>query len=124
MINGSGPAVIFDHVSKSFGSKQVLRDVSFDIGSGEALCILGRSGTGKSVTLKLIISLLKPDQGKIWVEQDEITRLDESRPVSSASQDGISVPGCGAVRFPDPLRKLGPSTFPSDQQITARRWIS
>ncbi len=68
-------AVIFDGVSKSFGPKQVLRDVSFQIVAGEALCVLGRSGTGKSVTLKLIISLLKPDQGSIWVEQDEITRL-------------------------------------------------
>src|SRR4030095_346416 len=53
--------------------------VCLDVGPGEAVCILGRSGTGKSVTLKLIISLLKPDQGKIWVEQDEITRLDESQ---------------------------------------------
>jgi phospholipid/cholesterol/gamma-HCH transport system ATP-binding protein len=72
-------AVAFQQVSKSFGAKQVLRDVSFEVPAGEALCILGRSGTGKSVTLKLIISLLKPDEGKIWIEQDEITRLDESR---------------------------------------------
>src|SRR6202163_737554 len=78
MIDGGSAAVVFEHVSKSFGTKQVLRDVSFDIHAGEALCILGRSGTGKSVTLKLIVSLLKPDQGKIWVEQDEITHLGES----------------------------------------------
>ena len=78
MIDGGSAAVVFERVSKSFGTKQVLRDVSFDIHAGEALCILGRSGTGKSVTLKLIVSLLKPDQGKIWVEQDEITHLGES----------------------------------------------
>src|ERR1700681_4120803 len=78
MIDGGSAAVVFEHVSKSFGTKQVLRDVSFDIHAGEALCILGRSGTGKSVTLKLIVSLLKPDQGKIWIEQDEVTRLGES----------------------------------------------
>ena len=71
-------AVVFEHVSKAFGPKQVLRDVSFEVPSGQALCILGRSGTGKSVTLKLLISLLKPDQGRIWVEQDEITRLNEA----------------------------------------------
>jgi phospholipid/cholesterol/gamma-HCH transport system ATP-binding protein len=70
------PAVVFDQVSKSFGTKQVLRNVSFEVRAGEALCILGRSGTGKSVTLKLIISLLKPDAGRIWVDQDDITRLD------------------------------------------------
>ena len=71
-------AVVFEHVSKAFGPKQVLRDVSFEVPSGQALCILGRSGTGKSVTLKLLISLLKPDQGRIWIEQDEITRLNET----------------------------------------------
>ncbi len=78
MIDVPSTAVAFERVSKSFGTKQVLHDVSFDIHAGEALCILGRSGTGKSVTLKLIVSLLKPDQGKIWVEQDEITHLGES----------------------------------------------
>jgi phospholipid/cholesterol/gamma-HCH transport system ATP-binding protein len=72
------PAVVFEHVSKAFGPKQVLRDVSFEVPSGQALCILGRSGTGKSVTLRLLISLLKPDQGRIWIEQDEITRLNEA----------------------------------------------
>jgi phospholipid/cholesterol/gamma-HCH transport system ATP-binding protein len=71
-------AVVFDCVSKSFGPKQVLRNVSFEVAAGQALCILGRSGTGKSVTLKLLISLLKPDQGKIWVDQQEVTRLKEA----------------------------------------------
>ena len=74
----SGPAVVLENVSKSFGEKPILRDVSFQVGAGEALCILGRSGTGKSVTLKLIISLLKPEQGQIWIEGDEITRLHAS----------------------------------------------
>jgi phospholipid/cholesterol/gamma-HCH transport system ATP-binding protein len=71
-------AVVFEHVSKSFGPKQVLRDVSFEVPYGQALCILGRSGTGKSVTLKLLISLLKPDSGNIWVDQQEITRMREA----------------------------------------------
>ena len=65
MTDDGATAVAFHQVSKSFGAKQVLRDVSFDVRAGEALCILGRSGTGKSVTLKLIIALLKPDKGKI-----------------------------------------------------------
>ena len=68
-------AVFFQSVSKSFGAKEVLHEVSFNVAAGEALCILGRSGTGKSVTLKLIIALLRPDAGKIWIEQDEITTL-------------------------------------------------
>ena len=78
-MTGGAPAVAFDQVSKSFGAKQVLRDVSFEVHDGEALCIVGRSGTGKSVTLKLIVSLLKPDQGKIWIGPDEITTFGESK---------------------------------------------
>jgi phospholipid/cholesterol/gamma-HCH transport system ATP-binding protein len=71
-------AVVFDRVSKAFGPKQVLRSVSFEVPAGETLCILGRSGTGKSVTLKLLMSLIKPDQGDIWVDGDEITHLGEA----------------------------------------------
>lgn len=70
-------AVTFQHVFKAFGPKQVLRDVSFQVQPGETLCILGRSGTGKSVALKLLMALLKPDQGSIRVEQDDITCLNE-----------------------------------------------
>ena len=77
MTGKSSLAVVFDRVSKSFGPKQVLRDISFEIPAGQAICILGRSGTGKSVTLKLLMSLIKPDQGEIWVEDDEITRMKE-----------------------------------------------
>ncbi len=70
--------VVFDGVSKSFGPKQVLRNVSFEVPAGQALCILGRSGTGKSVTLKLLISLIKPDHGHIWVDQHEVTGMKEA----------------------------------------------
>jgi phospholipid/cholesterol/gamma-HCH transport system ATP-binding protein len=77
MTDPSVAAVAFDNVSKAFGPKQVLRDVSFQVPPGETICILGRSGTGKSVTLKLLMSLLKPDRGSIWVDGDEITRLNE-----------------------------------------------
>jgi len=75
MTNGHHAAIAFDRVSKSFGTKQVLSNVSWSVPEGEAVCILGRSGTGKSVTLKLIIALLKPDQGKIWIDQDDVGRL-------------------------------------------------
>src|SRR5277367_1431718 len=77
IMNGRGAAVVFDQVSKAFGANQVLRNVSFSVPAGQALCVLGRSGTGKSVTLKLLMALIKPDQGKIYVEGEEITRLDE-----------------------------------------------
>ncbi|HKN20746.1 MAG TPA: ATP-binding cassette domain-containing protein [Terracidiphilus sp.] len=70
------PIVACRQVSKAFGEKQVLRDVSFEVKAGEILCILGRSGTGKSVTLKLLIALQRPDHGKIWIDDDEITSMD------------------------------------------------
>ncbi len=69
------PSVRVEHVSKAFESRPVLRDVSFEVAPGRAFCILGRSGTGKSVTLKHIIGLLQPDSGRIFVEDDEITGL-------------------------------------------------
>jgi len=70
-----GPAVRLDHVSKRFGSNTVLDDVSFDIDAGKAFCLLGRSGTGKSVTLRHIIGLVRPDRGKVFVCGKDITPL-------------------------------------------------
>jgi phospholipid/cholesterol/gamma-HCH transport system ATP-binding protein len=72
---GSDPAVQFDRVSKRFGALEVLNDVSFDIPPGKAFCLLGRSGTGKSVTLRHIIGLVQPDSGKVFVEGRDITTL-------------------------------------------------
>ena len=69
------PAVRLDHVFKSFDGHHVLDDVTFDVKPGEGFCILGRSGTGKSVTLKHMIGLLTPDRGRVFVEGTDITRL-------------------------------------------------
>jgi phospholipid/cholesterol/gamma-HCH transport system ATP-binding protein len=69
------PAVQFDKVSKRFGALEVLNDVSFDIPQGKAFCLLGRSGTGKSVTLRHIIGLVQPDSGKVFVQGRDITTL-------------------------------------------------
>ena len=68
-------AVALDRVTKSFGGRKVLDDVSFDVHAGQAFCLLGRSGTGKSVTLRHIIGLVRPDQGKVFVEGRDITAL-------------------------------------------------
>jgi phospholipid/cholesterol/gamma-HCH transport system ATP-binding protein len=69
------PAIRLDHVSKAFGGKRVLDDVSFEVAEGSAFCVLGRSGTGKSVTLKHIIGLLKPDRGAVFVGGVDVTVL-------------------------------------------------
>src|SRR4030067_870320 len=67
------PAIRFEGVSKSFGRLSVLDNVSFEVPRGTALCVLGRSGTGKSVLIKHLIGLIKPDSGRIYVEAEEIT---------------------------------------------------
>jgi phospholipid/cholesterol/gamma-HCH transport system ATP-binding protein len=69
------PAVRLDHVTKAFGSRNVLDDVSFEVSAGSGFVILGRSGTGKSVTLRHIIGLVRPDRGRVFVEADEISAL-------------------------------------------------
>lgn len=60
----------FDHVTKRFGTKTVLDDVSYEIAKGEVFCIVGPSGTGKSVTLKHMIRLMSPTSGDVWVGDD------------------------------------------------------
>ena len=65
----------FEKVNKSFGAQAVLRDVSFEVAPGTAFCLLGRSGVGKSVTLKLLIGLLRPDSGAVVVDGENVPEL-------------------------------------------------
>lgn len=69
--------ISLQHLHKSFDGKQVLRDMSIDVEQGESLVIVGGSGTGKSVTLKHIIGLLKPDKGKVFVAGEDITAMND-----------------------------------------------
>jgi len=71
------PAVIFKNVSLSFDDKTVLRDVSFELLPGHTKIILGASGSGKSTILKLILGLLKPDGGEIWVHGSRVDGMPE-----------------------------------------------
>ena len=72
----SNPAIRFDRVSKTFGSQKVLDGVDLDFPEGKTTVIAGASGTGKSVTLKLILGLLRPDKGAIYVDGVDIVSLD------------------------------------------------
>lgn len=74
-MTNSPSAIRLENISKSFGSRTVLRDVSFDVNKGSVFCILGRSGTGKSVTLKLMVGLLRADEGQIYIGDQDITNL-------------------------------------------------
>src|SRR4030042_5491071 len=62
-------------IYKSFGVQKVLRGVDLQIPEGQITVILGRSGVGKSVLLKHIIGLIRPDKGRIWIDKVEITRM-------------------------------------------------
>jgi phospholipid/cholesterol/gamma-HCH transport system ATP-binding protein len=73
----AGPIISFSHVSMWFGERRVLDDVSFSVNRGETLCILGRSGVGKSVSLRILMGFLKPQVGSIRVEGQEINAYSE-----------------------------------------------
>jgi len=75
--NKPGAYISFEHVYKSFGDFVVLEDVSFCVNPGETLCILGRSGVGKSVSLQMLLGFLTPDKGMIKVAGEDICGLDE-----------------------------------------------
>jgi phospholipid/cholesterol/gamma-HCH transport system ATP-binding protein len=76
--NKPGPYISFEHVDKSFGEFVVLEDVSFYVLPGETLCILGRSGVGKSVSLQMLLGFLKPDSGMIKVAGENICGFRET----------------------------------------------
>lgn len=73
----AGPIISFSHCSMWFGERRVLDDVSFSVNRGETLCILGRSGVGKSVSLRILMGFLKPQVGSIRVEGQEINAYTE-----------------------------------------------
>jgi len=72
-----GPIIVFDGVNLSFDDKVILRDVSFTLQTGHTKVFLGASGAGKSTILRLILGLLKPDAGRIFVNGEEIEDMAE-----------------------------------------------
>jgi phospholipid/cholesterol/gamma-HCH transport system ATP-binding protein len=106
--------IAFENVSKSFGNFVVLNDVSFFVNPGETLCILGRSGVGKSVALRIVMGFLKPDSGTVLVAGQDIAEMSESemqevrRKVTMVFQNGAlfdSITVGENVAFP--LRERG-----------------
>lgn len=76
---GEKAAVQLEHVTKTFSGRKVLDDVSLGVAAGKAFCLLGRSGTGKSVTLKTMIGLIPPDKGRVLIDGDELQHHDSAR---------------------------------------------
>lgn len=79
----------FENVTKSFGPKTILKNVSFEVSTGEILFILGKSGMGKSVTLKHIVGVMKPDSGKIYVDGKDVTSMSDLQLESVRSTCGM-----------------------------------
>src|SRR5215471_9635290 len=79
MSDDKHPAIAVQNLRKSFGTQKVLNGISFQVGEGETVAVIGRSGGGKSVLLKLLIGLQLPDSGSILIADEEITKLDNKR---------------------------------------------
>jgi phospholipid/cholesterol/gamma-HCH transport system ATP-binding protein len=121
------PMIVFDHVSIGFGERPVLEDVSFYVDKGQTLCILGRSGVGKSVSLRILMGFLKPDAGSVRVEGQEITTMSEAemnvlrRRITMVFQNGAlfdSLTVRENVAFP--LREQGGLEEDQIQQVVDR----
>ncbi|MDO3643894.1 MAG: ABC transporter ATP-binding protein [Mucilaginibacter sp.] len=73
----AGPVISIKGLKKSFGSKEVLKNINLELEKGENIVILGRSGTGKSVTIQCIVGMLTPDAGSVKVFGQEVSELSE-----------------------------------------------
>ena len=82
-------AVVFDRVSLAFGDHEVLRDISFTVMKGSMMMLLGASGAGKSVALKLMLGLLRPDAGAIYVNGERIDNMSETELLRVRSDIGM-----------------------------------
>lgn len=83
----------FQDVHKSFEGNHVLQGLNLSIFEGETLVILGRSGCGKSVTLKILLGLIYPDAGQVFVEGEEITQVPEKKMFSIRQKFGMLFQG-------------------------------
>lgn len=77
MNNPQHPAIAVENLRKTFGSQRVLNGITFHVSKGETVAVIGQSGGGKSVMLKLLIGLQMPDSGSIRIADEEITQLDD-----------------------------------------------
>lgn len=93
MISSSQPAdsaaIAFDHVRLAFDDHVVLDDVSFTLAKGSIKIILGASGSGKSTALKIIVGLLRPDAGAVWVNGQRVDELTEAQMMPVRAQLGM-----------------------------------
>jgi len=118
------PAIRLAGVRKSFDSLAVLQGVDLEVAAGETITIIGGSGSGKSVLLRLIIGLIRPDAGRIWITGEEITPLPEARLLPIRRKVGMLFQGAAlfdsltvAENIAFPLRE---HTLMGEAEIRAR----
>lgn len=87
--SGDDRVIVFEHVSLAFDDTIVLRDVNFELRRGHTKIILGASGAGKSISLKLILGLLKPDAGKVWVNGQLVNDYTEDQMMKVRADIGM-----------------------------------
>lgn len=87
------PKIMWDEIHKAFGSKKVLNGVTLGVQPGESLVIIGGSGTGKSVTIKTVLGLIKPDKGVVRIDGEDISTLSASALKRVRSQFGMLFQG-------------------------------
>ena len=95
----NSPAVVFEHVTFAFDDHPVLKDVSFVIPAGQMRIMLGASGAGKSVILKLILGLFRPDSGRIFVHGSRIDNMREQDLLKLRGDVGMLFPTGPVVRL-------------------------
>lgn len=88
-VTGEPAAIHYDGVWKSFGPQTVLRGLNLIVPKGKTTVIIGRSGTGKSVTLKHVMGLLRPDKGRIWLGSEDLTKMSDRRLRTVRNRFGI-----------------------------------
>jgi len=93
----NGAVIRLEEVSKSFGSQLVLNRISMDVPRGRTTVIVGGSGQGKSVTLKLILGLMTPDSGRVLVDGEDITRMKKRELDQVRSRFGVLFQGAALL---------------------------
>ena len=81
------------HIANTFGTQTVLRDISFSVGDGESVAIIGRSGTGKSVLIKHLVGLLHPDAGEVRIDGENLVGLRERELLTVRQKFGMLFQG-------------------------------
>jgi len=110
----NGSMIAVHGLTKKIGAQEILRGIDLDVARGETLAIIGRSGGGKSVLLKHLIGLMRPDAGEIWVEGQNIIKMTERQLASIRQKVGILFQGSAlfdsmtvAENIAFPLREAG-----------------